>query len=153
MWLMELILPGHCGSLLPALHLLLPPVYMEVSVDNVLASLMRVPQRQRTVEGKATDDGSSGTAEMLSAAAAGSNAAAFSTLSTADNVLTWNVIVHTCLITIFHYSDVWNVSVSSPTNYMNITVEEMLKQMLVINSFTADKPYNMNMIGNINNFK
>ena len=44
---MELILPGHRGSLLPALHLLLPPVYMEVSVDNVFASLMRVPRRHR----------------------------------------------------------------------------------------------------------
>lgn len=31
-WLMTLILPGHCGSLLPALLLLPPPVYIEVSV-------------------------------------------------------------------------------------------------------------------------
>ena len=54
---MELILPGHYGSLLPALHPLLPAVYMEVSVDNVFASLMRVLQRdrgQRRVEPRTT---------------------------------------------------------------------------------------------------
>jgi len=50
LWLMELILPGHCGSLLPVLHLLRPPVYREANVDNVFASLMRVPQR--TAEGE-----------------------------------------------------------------------------------------------------
>lgn len=79
---MELILPGHCGSLLPALHLLLPPVYMEASVDNVFASLMRAPQRRRGQwRVKATDDMSSGTAarptEMISAAVAESITTAY----------------------------------------------------------------------------
>lgn len=56
-WLMEQILPGHCGSLPPALHPLLSPVYMEVGVDNVCASLMRVLQRnrgQRRVKSRST---------------------------------------------------------------------------------------------------
>lgn len=42
---MELILPGHCGSLLPALRLFLPPVY--TGVDNAFASLMRVRETGR----------------------------------------------------------------------------------------------------------
>lgn len=78
---MELILPGHCGSLLPALHLVLPPVYMEPGVDNVFASLMRVPQRDRgqwRVKPRTTSHLGlqPGTPEMLSAAAAESTAAA-----------------------------------------------------------------------------
>lgn len=47
-WLMELISTGHCGSLaLASRLLLLPPVYVEASVDNVLASQMRLLQTDR----------------------------------------------------------------------------------------------------------
>lgn len=45
LWLMELILPGQCRSLLPLPHPLLSSVYMEVTADNVFSSLIRVPER------------------------------------------------------------------------------------------------------------
>lgn len=84
---MELILPGHCGSLLPALHLLLPPVYMEASVDNVFASLMRAPQRRRGQwRVKATDDMFSGTAARRTEI----SAAVAESITTAYRVVTFH---------------------------------------------------------------